>query len=41
MRELAGLPQELAGLPLSHVDGTVAVFEDLSGNRWDLLQPKS
>ena len=20
--------------------GTVAVFEDLSGNRWDLLQPK-
>ncbi len=21
--------------------GTVAVFEDLSGNRWDLLQPKA
>ena len=21
--------------------GTVAVFEDLSGNRWDLLQPKT
>lgn len=27
--------------PRHEAYGTVAVFEDLSGNRWDLLQPKS
>ena len=26
--------------PRHEAYGTVAVFEDLSGNRWDLLQPK-
>lgn len=26
--------------PREEVYGTVAVFEDLYGNRWDLLQPK-
>jgi Lactoylglutathione lyase and related lyases len=27
--------------PAEHEYGTVAVFEDLYGNLWDLLQPKS
>ncbi len=27
--------------PRHEVYGTVAVFEDLYGNRWDLLQPKT
>ena len=27
--------------PRHEAYGVVAVFEDLSGNRWDLLQPKS
>ncbi len=27
--------------PRHEAYGTVAVFEDLSGNRWDLLQPKN
>ena len=27
--------------PRHEAYGTVVVFEDLSGNRWDLLQPKS
>lgn len=27
------------GLPREEAYGTVAVFEDLYGNRWDLLQP--
>lgn len=27
--------------PRHEAYGTVAVFEDLSGNRWDLMQPKA
>lgn len=27
--------------PRHEVYGTVAVFEDISGNRWDLMQPKA
>ena len=27
--------------PRHEAYGTVAVFEDLYGNRWDLLQPKT
>ena len=27
--------------PRHETYGTVAVFEDLYGNRWDLLQPKT
>lgn len=27
--------------PRHEAYGTVAVFEDLSGNRWDLIQPKA
>ncbi|PIX60286.1 MAG: hypothetical protein COZ47_08060, partial [Lysobacterales bacterium CG_4_10_14_3_um_filter_64_11] len=27
--------------PRSEAYGTVAVFQDLYGNRWDLLEPKS
>jgi len=26
--------------PIEEAYGTVAVFEDLYGNQWDLLQPK-
>jgi len=29
-----------AGAPREEVYGTVAVFEDLYGNQWDLLEPK-
>ncbi len=29
-----------AEAPRHEAYGTVAVFEDLYGNRWDLLQPK-
>lgn len=27
--------------PRHEAYGTVAVFEDISGNRWDLMQPKA
>ena len=37
---MQSLNVEFMGDPREEVYGTVAVFKDLYGNKWDLLQPK-
>jgi catechol 2,3-dioxygenase-like lactoylglutathione lyase family enzyme len=40
-RAMTGRGVKFVRPPSEQTYGTVAVFEDLYGNRWDLLQPKS
>jgi len=40
-RELTGRGVKFHGTPREEAYGTVAVFEDLYGNKWDLLQLKA
>jgi len=39
-REMAARKIKFVGEPIEEAYGTVAVFEDLYGNQWDLLQPR-
>ena len=39
-REMAARTIKFIGEPIEEAYGTVAVFEDLYGNQWDLLQPR-
>ena len=39
-REMAARKIKFIGEPIEEAYGTVAVFEDLYGNQWDLLQPR-
>jgi catechol 2,3-dioxygenase-like lactoylglutathione lyase family enzyme len=39
-REMAARKIRFIREPIEEAYGTVAVFEDLYGNQWDLLQPK-